>query len=241
MVSAFLQKVDGTLETLRKHGVHKSELADTECFIAHAKRQLSQIKRRVIDGESIPHREKVFSVFEKHTEWICKGKAGIPAELGIRVCVVEDQYGFILHHKVMQNETDEQIAVPIVKETQERFPEFKECSFDKGFYSPSNKESLGKLLDLSVLPKKGRLNKEDKEIEHSEEFVKARRKHAAVESGINALEVHGLDRCPDHGIHGLKRYVALAVVSRNVQKLGSLIQKKQAQSKSRQEKTKKAA
>jgi len=240
-VSAFLQKVDGTLESLRKHGVNKSELADTESFIAHAKRQINQIKRRVIEGETIPHGEKVFSVFEKHTEWICKGKAGVPVELGVKVCVVEDSYGFILHHKVMQNETDEKVAVSIVKETQERFPEFKTCSFDKGFYSSSNKEELAKLLDLSVLPKKGRLSEKDKEIEHSEEFIKARRKHATVESGINALEVHGLDRCPDHGIHGFKKYVALAVVARNIQKLGSLIQKKQSKSHVLQEIRKKTA
>jgi len=240
-VSVFLQKVNKTLESLRKQGVHKSELTDTESFIAHAKRQINQIKRRVIEGETIPHGEKVFSVFEKHTEWICKGKAGIPVELGVKVCIVEDQYGFILHHKVMQNKTDEQVAVPIVKETQERFPEFKTCSFDKGFYSPSNKEELAKLLDLSVLPKKGRLSEKDKEIEHSEEFAKARRKHAAVESGINALEVHGLDRCPDHGIHGFKKYVALAVVARNIQKLGSLIQKKQSKLHILQEREKKAA
>ncbi|MDY6990946.1 MAG: hypothetical protein SWQ30_23130, partial [Thermodesulfobacteriota bacterium] len=38
----------------------------------------------------------------------------------------------------------------------------------------------------------------DKEIEHSEEFIKSRRKHSAVESSINALENHGLDRCLDH-------------------------------------------
>jgi len=47
-----------------------------------------------------------------------------------------------------------------------------------------------------------------------------------VESGINALEVHGLDRCLDHGLHGFKRYVALAVVARNIQKLGAELQKK---------------
>jgi IS5 family transposase len=50
--------------------------------------------------------------------------------------------------------------------------------------------------------------------------------HSAVESGINALEVHGLDRCLDHGIDGFRRYVALAIVARNMQKLGAELQKK---------------
>lgn len=43
------------------------------------------IDRRVLKGECIPHEEKVFSIFEPHTEWICKGKAGVPVELGLRV------------------------------------------------------------------------------------------------------------------------------------------------------------
>ncbi len=74
-----------------------------------------------------------------------------------------------------------------------------------------------------VLPKKGKWSKKDREIESAEEFVQARRAHPAVESAINALEVHGLDRCLDHGIDGFKRYVALAVVGRNIQKLGAIL------------------
>ena len=65
-----------------------------------------------------------------------------------------------------------------------------------------------------------------KEIEDSEAFLQARRKHSAVESSINALENHGLDRCLDHGIEGFKRYVALAVVERNIQIMGHVLQQK---------------
>ena len=46
-----------------------------------------------------------------------------------------------------------------------------------------------------------------------------------VESDINALEQHGLDRCPDTGIDGFKRYVALAVLATNLHRLGTLLQK----------------
>ena len=59
-------------------------------YIAHAERQMDQIRRRVVEGESIPHHEKVFSLFEEHTEWINKGKAGVSQELGLKVCVVKD-------------------------------------------------------------------------------------------------------------------------------------------------------
>ncbi len=89
------------------------------------------------------------------------------------------------------------------------------------------RRQLTNILDYVVLPKKGRLSAKDKEIQQSEEFVESRRKHSAVESSINALENHGLDRCLDYGLHGFKRYVALSVLARNIQILGHLIQQKE--------------
>lgn len=86
---------------------------------------------------------------------------------------------------------------------------------------------MANILDYIIMPKKGRLSAKDKQIEHSEEFIESRRKHSAVESSINALENHGLDRCLDHGVHGFKRYVALSVLARNIQILGHLLQQKE--------------
>jgi hypothetical protein len=225
-VETLLVNADKSLEKLKGGSLSIVRFIKIEKFITHAKRQIDQIERRVINGERIPHAEKVFSLFEEHTEWICKGKAGISQELGLKVCVLEDQYGFILNHKVMQKQTDEQIAISIIKETKEKFSDLTLCSFDKGFYSQENKRGLAEILEKAVLPKKGRLSQTDKEIEHSEEFIKAKRKHSAVESGINALENHGLDRCLDNGIVGFKRYVSLAVVARNIQILGNIIQQR---------------
>ena len=127
----------------------------------------------------------------------------------------------------MQNETDDQIAVPIIQETKDRFVELGNCSFDKGFHSPKNQEELRKLLDRVILPRKGKLSAINREIENSEEFREARRKHSAVESSINALENHGLDRCQDHGIKGFERYVALAILARNIQIIGHILQQKE--------------
>jgi len=146
----------------------------------------------------------------------------VPMELSLRVAVVESREVFILHHQVMEKQTDDQIAVAIVKETQALFPSFKACSFDKGFHSPANQTDLKALLDQVTLPKKGKWSAADEARETSDDFVAARKAHAAVESGINALEVHGLDRCLDQGIDGFQRYVALAVVSRNLQKIGQI-------------------
>ena len=196
-------------------------------YITHAERQIDQIRRRVVEGETIPHNEKVFSLFEEHTEWISKGKAGVSQELGLKVCVIKDQFGFILHHRVMQKETDDQIAIRIIQETKDRFNQLSECSFDKGFHSPYNQKELAKILDKVILPRKGKLSAINKEIENSQEFREARRKHSAVESSINALENHGLDRCRDHGLHGFKRYVGLAVVARNIQIIGHIIRQRE--------------
>jgi hypothetical protein len=98
---------------------------------------------------------------------------------------------------------------------------------DKGFHSPANQQALAERLERVVLPKKGRLSQADQARESDAQFVLLRRRHSAVESAINALEIHGLDKCPDHGIGGFRRYVALAVVARNIQRLGALLRKQE--------------
>jgi hypothetical protein len=205
-------------------------------FVAHAERQIDQIRRRVLQGATIPHAEKVFSIFQPHTEWISKGKAGVPVELGLRVCVLEDQHRFILHHQVMVQQTDDQLAVAMVAATQARFPDLRAVSFDKGFWSPANRQALEACLDLVGLPKKGRLAAKDLARETDPAFVAARRQHAAVESAINGLESFGLDRCPDHGLTGFRRYVALAVLARNLQRLGVVVRERQTCRPSRRQK-----
>jgi len=191
--------------------------------IKHAQYQIDLIGRRIFNGEKIPHKDKIFSIFQPHTQWISKGKAGVPFELGLMVCIVEHASGFILNHMVMENKTDSQIVVELIKRTQKLYPSFGACSFDKGFHSPTNQVELKDILDDVILPKKGRCNKQEALHEGSNEFKTAKRKHSAVESGINALGVHGLKKCLDHGIVGFKRYVAIAIVARNTQKLGSIL------------------
>jgi IS5 family transposase len=198
-------------------------------YMAHAERQIDQVRRRILLGERIPHHEKVFSIFEPHTEWINKGKAGVPVELGVRVTVSEDQYGFILTHRVMPHETDDQVAVPVVEDLKQRFPHIRSVSFDKGYHSPANQQRLSEIVDFPVLPKKGKCNATEREREHSPRFRRLRQQHSAVESAINALESHGLDRCPDHGIDGFKRYVAQAVLARNLHRLGAILLAEEAE------------
>jgi hypothetical protein len=165
----YLGKAQATLAALgaagASGGLDLAARIEIEGFMQHALRQIDQTQRRVIQGEVIPHAEKVFSVFEPHTEWICKGKAGVPVELGVRVCILEDQYRFVLHYQVMEKQTDEQVTVAMVEETKKRFADLQSCSFDKGFHSPSNQQALQAHLTLVALPRKGKLSQQAQTVE----------------------------------------------------------------------------
>jgi IS5 family transposase len=203
VAQGYLDKAGQTLALIEQRGSSDAPDLDKkleiEGFVAHAVRQIEQTRRRVILGEVIPHGEKVFSIFQPHTEWISKGKAGVPVEFGVKVCILQDQHQFILHHQVMQNQTDDAVTLEMVAQARQRFAKLNACSFDKGFHSPANQTALKEQLKQVVLPRKGKLSQQARQQEQAPEFVKARRAHSAVESAINALQVHGLDVCPARG------------------------------------------
>ncbi|MBE9592177.1 MAG: ISNCY family transposase, partial [Proteobacteria bacterium] len=88
LVQSFLDKVKDSIAAIQPLDIIlQLKIQEIEKYIAHAERQIDQIRRRVVEGETIPHHEKVFSIFEEHTEWIVKGKAGVSQELGLKVCV----------------------------------------------------------------------------------------------------------------------------------------------------------
>jgi hypothetical protein len=241
LAEKYIQKAWSTIEMTTASDIISAVRAEgLQTYIKYALWQIDLIKRRVLQDEKIPHRDKIFSIFEPHTEWISKGKAGVPQELGLRVCILEDQHGFILHYRVMEKETDDKVAIPMVASAQNKFSDLRGCSFDKGFYTPGNKKALKDRLNILVLPKKGRCNKSEHAEETARDFIRFKRKHSAVESAINGLENHGLDRCPDHGIQGFKRYVGLSVLARNLQIIGHHIQQKRLKRLQRSEQRKAA-
>ena len=109
-------RAEESCKELEQAGVAQS--ITIQALIVHARRQMDQVERRLLKGETIAHDEKVFSIFEEHTRWVSKGKAGCAVELGVPVCVVEDQFQFILHHKILWEGSDTDIAVSIINETQ---------------------------------------------------------------------------------------------------------------------------
>ncbi len=183
-------------------------------------------ERRVLKEETISNYEKLLSLFEPYTELINRGKKPYPIEFGHRVMIVEDNAGFIVDFQVMGiGVTDEKVLVDVMKNLQERYNNrIKAASFDKGYWTPKNLSELSEIVETACLPKKGKRSKSDTERESSEEFVKMRKWHPGVESAIHALgSGNGLILCRDKGENAYERYVALAVIGRNLHTLGRII------------------
>ncbi|TVL96083.1 MAG: hypothetical protein CV082_08075 [Candidatus Brocadia sp. BL1] len=178
----------------------------------------------MIRGEQIPVGEKVYSLFEPHTEWLSKGKANKRVELGHNILVASDQWGFIVEHQVVERQADVSLSIPLAERLLNRFGDdaIESISFDKGFYKRENKELLKLYIPEVIMPKKGKKNQEERAEESGKTFQKLRHRHSAVESDINRLEHHGLDRCLDKGLKGFKRYCALGIVAANLHKPGDV-------------------
>jgi len=204
-------------------------------FIALLDKHIDLVTRRLLKGEQIPHHEKMFSIFEDYTEWINKGKSRPNVELGKKVSITTDQYGLILDHRVMENQTDSQIVI----QTADRLlPIYKiaSWSFDKGYYHKDNKAYLKKEVAQVVMPKKGKRNKTETTEETTAAFKKLKNKHSAVESNINELEHCGLNRCPDKGYEAFKRYIAMGITAYNLKRIGRELLKQEREALKRQKK-----
>lgn len=200
---------------------------------------IDQIERRLLKGESIPAAEKIYSIFEQHTEWITKGKLNRRVELGHLLLITTDQHHFIVDYKIMQGEKDASQIKSLSERLQQKFIGRKiySHSFDKGFYSKDNFETLQQSgIEHVILPKRGRLNKEEKERESNKKFRQLRYAHSAVESNINMLEHHGLNRCMDKGLHGYKRCAGVSVLAYNLHHLGNILLAKERKLEERRQK-----
>jgi len=220
--------------------VYAVKIESMEYFHGMLNKHRDLVERRVIRGEQIPVGEKVYSLFEPHTEWLYKGKSNKRVELGHNILVASDQWGFIVDHQVIERQADVSLSIPLAERLLNRFGEdaIESISFDKGFYKRENKELLNLYISEVIMPKKGRKNQAEEAEESSKTFKKLRHKHSAVESDINRLEHHGLDRCLDKGLKAFKRYCALGVVAANLHKLGNVLQEK---ARKKQDKLRKAA
>jgi transposase, IS5 family len=172
-------------------------------------RVLDQARRRVIDGESVPNEEKIFSIFEPHTELLKRGKAGKPIEFGHMIQIQQVEGKFITDYDVFEHKPVEyELLEPALERHRELFGEYPgELAADKGYYeSMEHIARLRETVDLVAIGKKGKRTEEQTQRETDPAFRHAQRFRAGVEGTISFLKrVLGLFRCFNKG---WPRYVA---------------------------------
>jgi len=229
-----IERAEATCETLER--AFELDLSTTfkideiKRFIGLTRQVCDTARRRVLEGEKVPNADKLFSLFETHTQLYRRGKVAKPNQFGRLVLVFEDKLGFISHHCVMnRDEGDKDVAVNETRKVQTRLKQaIKELSLDRGFHSPTNQIELSEIVNGICLPKPGVKQSAVQLQTASVTFHQARQRHSGVESAIGALQSgNGLVRCRDVGEVGFERYVALAILGRNIQSLGKLILSRQ--------------
>jgi len=235
----FRDKLEKSKATLPiRTAVDLLNLMELERFISLINKHIDLIDRRLLKGGKIPHREKLFSIFEQYTEWITKGKQRPNIELGKGLSITTDQYGLLVDGYIMEKGSDSQIVLSTANRLSVKYS-IAAWSFDKGYWHKDNKEMLKEAVEQVIMPKKGKRNKVETKEEKEPAFKKSRNRHSAVESNINELEHCGLDRCPDKGFHGFKRYVGIAIVAYNLKRTGRELLKQEREKIKRKDKRRK--
>jgi hypothetical protein len=195
-------------------------------FMEKTRQVCGTATRRVLKDQDVPNREKLFSVFETHTQLYKRGKAADPVQFGRQVLVYEDGVGFIVHACLMPRDArDAEMVVEQTRAVQNRLGGgIQRASFDRGFHSPQNQQALAEIIPHPCLPKPGAKQAAQQEQEATVEFHQSRQRHPGIESAINALQAgNGLERCRDRTEPGLSRYLQLGVLGRNLHVLGKVL------------------
>lgn len=215
-------KVQASLLDLCDQPVETAHWEALAYFHRMLDKHLGLIRRRLLEEQTIGAHEKVFSLFEPHTEWIQKGKQRPNVELGHRLLIATDQHQLIQDYDVPVGQADVDQSVPLADRLLGRYGagSLASLSFDKGFTRDQDRELLSLYVPEVVMPKRGKKNAAEAERESGKRFIALRKQHSAVESEINSLEHHGLNRCLDVGLEGYLRYVGYGVMSYNLHVIG---------------------
>jgi len=204
---------------------HAQRLAQTlATFIPRAEQVIDQTIRRILHGEQVPAQEKIVSLFEAHTDIICRGKDSHPVEYGHKLWLNEVEGGLVSHYRILHgNPSDELQWKPSLKAHQAMFKHPpQQASGDRGLYSEPNEQFAQDFgVQRVILPKPGYRSKPREKLEHRAWFVKGRHWHAGIEGRISVLKrAHDLDRCLAHGFSGFQGWVGWGVIAGNLAVLG---------------------
>ena len=191
-------------------------------------RVIDQARRRVLEGEQVPHEEKIFSIFEAHTDLIKRGKILTPVEFGHKVFLAESAQGLITQYEVLEgNPPDEQqveASLECHKENFRRAP--KVYSGDRGFYSEENEQSCKcQGVRKVCLPQRGgKKTARRTALEKSLDFKKGQRFRAGIEGTISVLfRGRGMKRCLAEGRQRFEVWVGAAVLANNLMRIADLL------------------
>ena len=208
-----------SIHALRKEIEHYCQLGD---------RVLNQTRRRVFDGETVPADEKVYSIFQDHTDMIKRGKVQTPVEFGHKVLLAESARGLISHYEVLDgNPTDAQHVQPVLKNHRETFGHGPEAlGADRGFFSEQNLEVCKQEgVKIPCIPQcGGQKTPERAAYEKSAAFKMMQRFRAGIEGRISVLfRGRGMKRCRNHGRDHFELFVGGAVLANNLLRIADLI------------------
>lgn len=160
---------------------------------------ISQARRRVLQDESVPNDEKLFSIFEPHTELLKRGKAGKPIEFGHMIQIEQVEEKFITGYTAFEKKpVEHQLVATALEHHKKLFGSYpEEVSADKGYYeSMEALEELERKISVVSICKKGKRTEEQSERERDPLFRLAQRFRAGVEGSISFLKrILRLHRC----------------------------------------------
>ena len=183
-------------------------------------RVIDQATRRVLYGEQVPNEEKLFSIFEPHTELLKRGRAGKPIEFGHMVQIQQVSGKFITDYTVFDHKPIEhQLIGPALESHKKLFGTYPEIiAADKGYYeNMAAIEKCSKKVDLVSIAKKGRRSAEESRREADEEFRFGQRFRAGVEGTISFLKrTLGMSRCFSKGWEHYASTVGATIFTHNL-------------------------
>ncbi len=201
-------------------GVCDGELAArlTE-FQALGAQVISQARRRVIHGESVPNDEKLFSVFEPHTELLKRGKAGKPIEFGHMIQIQQVKEKFITAYGVYEKKPVEpELLATALDSHRSLFGVNPTClTADKGYFERETVAALEQEIEMVSIAKKGKRTPAETAREHDPVFRHAQRFRAGVEGTISYLKrVLGLSRCFTKGWTHYQSTIGASIFTHNL-------------------------
>jgi IS5 family transposase len=209
-----------------------------EHYCALADRIVDQTRRRVLQKEQVPVAEKIFSIFEPHTDCIVRGKAQKPVEFGHKVFLAESGHGLITDYSVLDgNPQDETHVGSTLDRHKQRFGQAPDVfAGDRGFYSAANVDACRNSgVKIESIPHRGGGKSAEREAyEKTRAFKQAQRFRAGVEGRISVLmRGRGMRRCLSSGRARFEVFVGMAVLANNLLILAELLRKKQRARKKR--------